>query len=214
MKTKDIIIIILVAAIAILGTYIFMQNRSENISPNRSKNIEVNSFEECVAAGNVVMESYPRQCVHNGKSFTEKVDNPPVPPIESGEGGKLIGGDRDENGCLIGGGYSWCAEKNKCLRNWEEACEEDKQEAIISAMADKYNKEDSEVSITISAEEGDYVRGGVEFAPGGLGNAGMFLATKVKGEWKVVYDGHGVADCDDLINTYGFPMEILTGICE
>lgn len=36
---------------------------------------------------------------------------------------QLIGGDKDEDGCLIGAGYSWCPSKQKCLRVWEEACE-------------------------------------------------------------------------------------------
>jgi len=36
---------------------------------------------------------------------------------------KLIGGDRDEHGCLTPGGYSWCAVKAKCLRVWEEPCQ-------------------------------------------------------------------------------------------
>jgi hypothetical protein len=42
----------------------------------------VESFEECVAAGNPVMESYPRQCrTDDGKSFVESV---PLPlPVES-----------------------------------------------------------------------------------------------------------------------------------
>lgn len=30
----------------------------------------VNSFEECKAAGGAILESYPEQCVHDGKSFT------------------------------------------------------------------------------------------------------------------------------------------------
>jgi len=34
----------------------------------------------------------------------------------------LIGGDKDSHGCLVGGGYSWCSEKQKCLRVWEESC--------------------------------------------------------------------------------------------
>jgi len=34
---------------------------------------EVNSFDECAAAGNPVMESYPRQCTANGQTFTENV---------------------------------------------------------------------------------------------------------------------------------------------
>ena len=33
-----------------------------------------------------------------------------------------IGGDRDEHGCLIAAGYSWCESKQKCLRTWEEEC--------------------------------------------------------------------------------------------
>ncbi len=35
----------------------------------------------------------------------------------------LIGGDKDEGGCLIGAGYSWCEAKRKCLRVWEEPCD-------------------------------------------------------------------------------------------
>ncbi len=37
--------------------------------------------------------------------------------------GNLIGGDRDEHGCLGPAGYSWCEVKQKCLRVWEEKCE-------------------------------------------------------------------------------------------
>jgi len=36
---------------------------------------------------------------------------------------KIIGGDKDEHGCLIAAGYSWCEIKQKCLRAWEESCE-------------------------------------------------------------------------------------------
>lgn len=35
---------------------------------------------------------------------------------------QLIGGQKDEYGCLIPAGYSWCAAKHKCLRTWEEDC--------------------------------------------------------------------------------------------
>lgn len=45
---------------------------------------------------------------------------------------KVLGGDRDEHGCISSAGYSWCDEKQKCLRTWEEsytqeqaACPED-----------------------------------------------------------------------------------------
>lgn len=37
---------------------------------------------------------------------------------------KLIGGDKDSHGCLVGAGYSWCESKQKCLRVFEESCAE------------------------------------------------------------------------------------------
>ena len=35
---------------------------------------------------------------------------------------QIIGGETDDNGCLIAAGYSWCESKQKCLRTWEEEC--------------------------------------------------------------------------------------------
>ncbi len=35
---------------------------------------------------------------------------------------QLVGNDRDEHGCIGSAGYSWCEEKQKCLRTWEENC--------------------------------------------------------------------------------------------
>ncbi|MEA3230004.1 MAG: hypothetical protein U9P44_03740 [archaeon] len=34
----------------------------------------------------------------------------------------VIGGDRDEHGCINTAGYRWCEAKEKCLRTWEEPC--------------------------------------------------------------------------------------------
>lgn len=34
----------------------------------------------------------------------------------------VVGGDRDEHGCIGSAGYTWCEEKQKCLRSWEESC--------------------------------------------------------------------------------------------
>lgn len=42
--------------------------------------VEITSFEECVEAGNPVMESYPRQCrTEDGQLFVEEID------LEAGE---------------------------------------------------------------------------------------------------------------------------------
>lgn len=37
---------------------------------------------------------------------------------------KLIGGDKDDHGCLIGAGYSWCEALGQCIRPWETKCED------------------------------------------------------------------------------------------
>jgi len=42
----------------------------------------------------------------------------------------LVGGDRDEHGCIGSAGYSWCERKEKCLRIWEESCEEDSEGVV------------------------------------------------------------------------------------
>jgi len=36
----------------------------------------------------------------------------------------IVGGDKDQHGCIGSAGYSWCETKGKCLRTWEEACDE------------------------------------------------------------------------------------------
>lgn len=64
---------------------------------------------------------------------------PPMPPCPSGMActqimprayctpatvtPTAIGGQKDEHGCLIAAGYSWCDSKQKCLRTWEESCD-------------------------------------------------------------------------------------------
>lgn len=43
---------------------------------------------------------------------------------ETGGDQDMVGNDRDEHGCIGSAGYSWCEAKQKCLRPWEEECEE------------------------------------------------------------------------------------------
>lgn len=45
----------------------------------------------------------------------------------SDESKNLVGGDQDEHGCIGSAGYTWCPSKEKCLRAWEEYCEEYKE---------------------------------------------------------------------------------------
>lgn len=34
----------------------------------------------------------------------------------------LVGGTRDEHGCVMDGGYTWCEETQSCIRPWETGC--------------------------------------------------------------------------------------------
>ena len=34
----------------------------------------------------------------------------------------LVGGTRDDHGCVMDGGYTWCEELNSCIRPWETEC--------------------------------------------------------------------------------------------
>lgn len=40
----------------------------------------------------------------------------------------LVGGDKDEHGCIGSAGYQWCPSQDKCMRMWEEYCEEFKDQ--------------------------------------------------------------------------------------
>ncbi|MFH1426293.1 MAG: hypothetical protein ABIG66_02560 [Candidatus Kerfeldbacteria bacterium] len=49
-------------------------NGQQNVNNANVNEAVITNFDECVAAGNPVMESYPRQCAVNGETFTEVLD--------------------------------------------------------------------------------------------------------------------------------------------
>lgn len=64
--------------------------------------------------------------------------------------------------------------------------------------------------ITVSQIVGDYAKGMASESGGG----GIWLATKIGGNWKLIFNGNGIPDCNALKNAYLFPQEILTNICD
>jgi hypothetical protein len=40
----------------------------------------------------------------------------------------MVGGQYDNNGCIIGAGYSWCDASQSCIRQWETPCEDNYQD--------------------------------------------------------------------------------------
>jgi len=79
---KKIIVIFVVGLVVIFaaGGVVYYYKFYRGIPPagNENQNVPVvtiTNFEECAAAGNPVMESYPRQCRAGGKNFTEYIGN-------------------------------------------------------------------------------------------------------------------------------------------
>ena len=62
--------------------------------------------------------------------LTSKSDKA-VQKVETEVEETIVGGDRDEHGCIGSAGYTWCEAKQKCLREWEEPCE---QEEIFNLL--------------------------------------------------------------------------------
>jgi len=58
-----------------------------------------------------------------------------------------LGASRDDNGCLTSAGYVYCAEKDACLRPWEETCG-----ALEQAGNTKASQSDSKNSATLLGE--------------------------------------------------------------
>lgn len=120
---------------------------------------------------------------------------------------------KDEFGCIPSAGYSWCEEKQKCLREWEEECEESIETGIIRALAKKHEKDVSEISVSVKQEKDGYASGRVEFAPGGPGNAGMYLVIRRNNDWEIIFEGNGNPDCETLKLRYDFPENMLDEFC-
>jgi len=65
---KDLLVIAIVIILGSLAGFIYYFEK------NQPKAQSINSFEECAAAGNPIMESYPEQCIsQDGQHFTRQL---------------------------------------------------------------------------------------------------------------------------------------------
>jgi hypothetical protein len=85
-------------------------------------------------------------------------------------------------------------------------------EQITKAFSDKYGKPVEEITVTITQETENHAKGSVKFGAGGVGEGGLFLATKIDGKWTLIFDGNGSIACQDLA-PYNFPQEMIGEIC-
>lgn len=77
--TKNIILAAIGALIIVAiatAAYLTYRNQEEPIEDQTPEPVTINSFEECAAAGNPIMESYPRQCRAGGRTFVEEIPEP------------------------------------------------------------------------------------------------------------------------------------------
>lgn len=72
-----IIIIVMIGLTGAVGWLVY--DRQKKTDQSSQTPTAINSFEECVAAGYPVGESYPSVCIANGKSFTEPI-TPTIDP--------------------------------------------------------------------------------------------------------------------------------------
>ncbi len=80
---SPVLIAVIVGAISLVGLLgWFAYNRDSN-NQDKTPSAQINNFDECVAAGNPVMESYPEQCAANGKTFTKNINVKAAPADET-----------------------------------------------------------------------------------------------------------------------------------
>lgn len=180
MSKNIILIIIAIAVISGIGYWIY-QSEVSTVVPFSQGNKDCVNDDDCVVFG----KTGDCNCGCYNKNN-----------LPSGTGGECF--------CLAP--TSCKCVNNKCEGVFDEAAS--KEEAIKKLFAEKYSKEMTEITIDISRETENYISGGVEFQPGGPENSGMFLAVKVNGSWKLVYDGQGIIPCSD-IESYNFPVDMV-----
>lgn len=99
-----------------------VENKVENVSDvieNTFENIG-NEVEYAIenAVGNAIEEKLEK-IEDTFESVEDKVEE----VADSLTNRPLLGGDRDEHGCIPSAGYIWCEKLQKCVRPWETPCD-------------------------------------------------------------------------------------------
>lgn len=72
------------------------------------------------------------------QGVNDEQQTPPTDPLLTEEKPpQMIGGETDSYGCLTAAGYTWCASKKICLKNWEQECDPGAQTPITEDDSDK-----------------------------------------------------------------------------
>lgn len=68
-----LLVVVVVGLIGGIGWYVYQQRKTDE---PKQQAAAITNFDECVAAGNPVMESYPEQCHADGQTFADTKDGP------------------------------------------------------------------------------------------------------------------------------------------
>lgn len=77
--------------------------------------------------------------------------------------------------------------------------------AIKKVMAEKLDKNEDNLEMSVSKNTGQFAKGTVKEKTEAGG--AYFLAARKDGQWIIVYDGQSQPPCKDL-NTYNFPKDL------
>jgi hypothetical protein len=69
-----VLVILVLVIVAAAGWFVFANQKSKTTDSTQPKNA-ITSFDECVAAGNAIMETYPETCAAAGKTFTKSAQS-------------------------------------------------------------------------------------------------------------------------------------------
>ncbi len=96
-----VLIVVLFVGISIYGSVKVAQNSAV------SGDMQITNFEECAAAGNAIMESYPEQCrTSDGRTFVRQIEQQPMPPSYEEPETPIVeqpGKPVSLGGCYVGG---------------------------------------------------------------------------------------------------------------
>ena len=93
-------------------------------------------------------------CNNSTPQQTDNVAEEPTTPQQE----MMVGGDRDEHGCIGSAGYSWSALRGECIQVFEvgtrlNPVDVEQEEAVISAFIVSKEGDNSQVELFITGED-------------------------------------------------------------
>ncbi len=70
----EVVLVIVIIGLIGISTWLFYERNQQNATVKDSQTSQINSFEDCAAAGNPISQTFPEQCRADGKTYT-KTDN-------------------------------------------------------------------------------------------------------------------------------------------